>query len=107
MCCPKFLFKHDHARGGGSLRVLFPQDRDRAVGAPVIDEDDLVRLSQGVENRIQAGEERRKDRFLVVDGDDDRERRSHRPYGTLPFRDACRPSHPRRRAALRALSSSV
>ncbi len=61
--------EHHHARDLGPLAELPRQDLGRAVGAAVVDEDDLVAGAQAVERRIEPVEQRLQAGLLVVDGD--------------------------------------
>ena len=61
----------DDAGDVGPRGVLGAEQFERTVGAAVVGEDDLVGLAESVEHGVEAGEERRQVRLLVVDGDDD------------------------------------
>ena len=63
----------DDAGDVGPRGVLGAEQFERPVGAAVVGEDDLVGPAEPVEHGVEAGEERRQVRLLVVDGDDDRE----------------------------------
>ena len=60
---------------------MLAKERRRAVAAAVVDEDDFVGNAEGVERRVEALEQRRESRLLVVHGNHDRNLRvleSHR-----------------------------
>ena len=54
-------------------RAELADDLGAAVTAPIVHEDDLDREPEAVEHRAELMPERRQARFLVVDGNDDRE----------------------------------
>ena len=72
----------DDARVG---RGCLDDQVERPVGAPVVDEDHLVRAArEGVEHRHEPPNELGEHRLLVVDGDRDRHAGlSHWPSGFL------------------------
>jgi hypothetical protein len=70
---PEVAVQQHHARDVGALVELLAQQRRRAVAAAVVHEDHLVLEPERVEGRVEPGEESGQARFLVVDGNDDRE----------------------------------
>jgi hypothetical protein len=65
--------KHDDAGDVGSLLVLRAQQRDRPVGAAIVDEYDLAGPADAVDGGIEPREQLRQNRLLVVHGNDDAE----------------------------------
>ena len=87
MCWPKFPFKTTTRVTSGRASCWLAQERDRSIDAAVVHEHDLVGPVERVEHRVQALEQRGSDRFLVVDRDDDRKRRSHRRWAAKTAAD--------------------
>ncbi len=82
---PDIARQHHHAGRIGTTGKLLAQYRDGAVGAAIIDEDDLIGPSQLVQHRVQPVKQMLQTALLVEYRNDDGKRTAHRHDSRMIF----------------------